>query len=62
MEDKEQRIKIQFDTNADETSKKVDGLSSKLEDNKKGTKKGNSAWTVGRIGLRHRHHTQREYF
>jgi len=39
MEDKEQRIKIQFDTNADETSKKVDGLSSKLGNNTKETDK-----------------------
>ena len=39
MEDKEQRIKIQFDTNADETSKKVDGLSGKLDNNKKETDK-----------------------
>ena len=39
MEDKEQRIKIQFDTNADETSKKVDGLSGKLGNNTKETDK-----------------------
>jgi hypothetical protein len=39
MEDKEQKIKIQFDTNAEETSKKVDGLTGKLEATAKTTDK-----------------------
>lgn len=39
MEDKEQRIKLTFETNADETAKKVDGVNDALGQTTKETEK-----------------------